>query len=277
MKNFNYDPRNNSELSERKSSILLSQVTTIILVICLLFCATAYITNKTYYTAEVEGASMYPTINNSQKLNGINDIAYYTAKKSAKRGDIIIVDYTSTGSNIDAIKRLIAVGGDTICYYNNHILLNGKVLKEQYLLDDYNLLKNNPNLLYESGFTSAENWMQEGYLKSKENFENWCEILLDNSLTAQEKDDQLPNTKFFKKFLTDYYNYVTYSEELQTYILTVPEGFVYFLGDNRSKSSDCSIFGPLENKYVLAKVEFTAKGTSTIYYVFWQEIKHLFA
>ena len=276
MRNYDYSPKNNGDLEQRKTNILLNQVTTMILVLCLIFCATAFVTNRTYYTAEVEGTSMYPTINSDQKITGIDDIAYYTINRNAKRGDVIIVDYNAAGSDIDAIKRLIAIGGDTICYYNNHILLNGQVLNEQYIEDDYNLLKNNPNLLYNSDFTSAENWKNAGFQKSKANFESWCEILLNSSLTEEEKDAELPNTTFFKNFSTDYSSSITYSEELMTYVLKVPDGFVYFLGDNRAKSSDCSVFGPLESKYVLAKVEFTSKGTSTVFYIFWQEIKHLF-
>ena len=277
MRNYEYDPRTNSELIERKTNILLSQVTIILLAMCLIICAMVFVTNRTFYTAEVEGASMYPTINSTQKLSGVNDVAYYTTKRNAKRGDVIIVDYIATGSNIDAIKRLIAVGGDTICYYNGHILLNGKALTEQYLNDDYKLLKNDPKLLYDSGFASADDWKNLGYTKSKDNFENWCEILLNSSLTEAQKDEKLADTTFFKNFSTTYFNSVQYSEVLETYVLTVPDGFVYFLGDNRSNSSDCSLFGPLESKYVLAKVDFVAKGTSTAYYVFWQEIKHLFA
>lgn len=277
MKNFEYNPRTNGELDERKQSILLKQITTILLAICLIFCATVFVANKTFYTAEVEGASMYPTINSTKKISGVNDIAYYTIKKNAKRGDVIIVDYISTGSDIDAIKRLIAVGGDTICYYNGHILLNGKSLTEQYLIDDYNLLKNNPDLLYDSGFISADDWKNSGYTKSKDNFEHWCKILLDDSLTEAQKDEKLANTKFFKNYASSYSNSVYYSDVLETYVLKVPEGFVFFLGDNRANSSDCSVFGPLESKYVLAKVDFTVKATSTVYFKFWQEIKHLFS
>ena len=139
------------------------------------------------------------------------------------------------------------------------------------------MLKNNPDLLKGSDFTSADNWLNQGYNRSKNNFETWCETLLDDSLTEQEKDIKLQNTTFFKNYSSDYAGSVTYSETLETYVLKVPDGFVYFLGDNRAQSSDCSIFGPLESKYVLAKVEFTAKGTSTVFYIFWQEIKHLFA
>ena len=273
MRNYNYSPKDNGELSERKSSILLNQVITMVLAICLLFCATAFITNRTYYSAEVVGASMYPTINSTENITGIDDIAYYTINRKPAHGDIIIVDYVSTGLDIDAIKRLIAVGGDTVCYHNGHILLNGAVLNEQYLEDDFNLLKNNPNLLYDSGFTSAEQWKNSGYNSSKSNFESWCRILYENDIIEKAL---LPKTTFFQNYSTDYATSISYSDELQTYVLTVPDGFVYFLGDNRSQSSDCSRFGPLEQKYVLAKVEFISKGTSTIFYVFWQEIKHLF-
>lgn len=272
MRNYNYSPRTNGEITERKQNILLTQVSTIFLAICLLFCAMAYITNKTYYTAEVEGASMYPTINAYQKKTKTNDIAYYTITKKPKKGDMIIVDYNAIGSNIDAIKRLIAVGGDTICYYNNNILLNGTALKETYLQKDYELLKNDSDALYHSGYASADDWKNTGYNTSKNNFESWCQKLYFGTMAETEK-----TSEFFKKYNTLYQNSIQYSETLQTYVLTIPEGFVYFLGDNRANSSDCSVFGPIEQKYMLAKVDFVASGTSTVYSNFWKEIKYLFA
>ena len=277
MRNYNYNPRTNGEITQKKQAILINQVSTILLAICLLFCATAFITSKTYYTAEVEGASMYPTINAYQKTTSTNDIAYYTIYKKPVKGDMIIVDYQGIGSNIDAIKRLIAVGGDTICYYNNSIYLNGVALSEPYLQKDYELLKNDANALYNSGYASADDWKNSGYEKSKNNFERWCEILLDESLTEQQIDALLTDTTFFKNYNTSYQNSVQYSETLSTYVLTVPDGFVYFLGDNRANSSDCSLFGPLEQKYMLAKVDFVTSGTATVYSNFWKEIKYLFA
>ena len=220
---------------------------------------------------------MFPTINAQRKLTGINDIAFYTLKKSYNKGDIIIVDYSSTGSNIDAIKRLIATGGDTVCYYNGNILLNGEALDESYLTDAYNQIVNNPEILEDSGYTSADDWKNQGYTKSKENFERWCGILLNPFLTESQKDAELQDTEFFKNYSSKYSGSVKYNSAINSYILTVPENFVYFLGDNRAKSSDASIFGPLESKYILAKVSFISSGTATIYSNFWKEIKFLFA
>ena len=191
MKNYSYNPRSNSNIKQRYSSILINQVVTIILAICLLFCAAAYITRKTYYTAEVVGASMYPTINAEQKITGINDVAFYTLKKGYKKGDIIIVDYSNTGDDIDAIKRLIAVGGDTVCYYNGSILVNGVALSEPYMIEAYNKIENNPEILEGSTFSSAEEWKTEGFSKSKERFEKWCRILLDPFKTQAQKDAEL--------------------------------------------------------------------------------------
>ncbi len=277
MRNYTYNPKTNGEITTRKYILLLNQVVTVLLTACLVFCALVYITNRTFYTAEVVGASMYPTINSTAKKTNVNDIAYYTLIRNAKKGDIIIVDYENAGENIDAIKRLIAVGGDTICYHDGNILLNGQILKEPYMENNYNNLKNNPDLLVNSGFVSADDWKDRGFNTSKQRFESWCETLLDDSLTEEEKDARLRDTTFFKNYSTDYADSVKYSEVLDTYILTVPQGFVFFLGDNRENSTDCSVFGPLEQKDVLAKVDFVAVGNSTIYSILSKKITHLFA
>ena len=276
MRNFDYNPKTNGDIKEKKSSILLTQVATIILTICLIFCLSAFLMSRTYYTAEVEGPSMFPTINSAVKLTNKNDTAYYTLKNSAKKGDIIIVDYKYASKDIDAIKRLIAIGGDTICYYEGNILLNGQVLKETYLENDYKLLENNPDYLKQSGYSSAEDWKNKGYEISKSHFEKWCSTLLDDTLTEEQKDERLRDTTFFKNYSTDYVNSVTYNESLKTYVLTVPEGFVYFLGDNRANSSDCSEFGPLEKNAILAKVEFIADSSMTVYSIFTKELLHYF-
>ncbi|MBO7508472.1 MAG: hypothetical protein J6T39_02370, partial [Clostridia bacterium] len=177
---------------------------------------------------------------------------------------------------IDAIKRLMATGGDTICYYNNYIWVNGEPLEEKYLEDDFNLLKNNPELLTHSNFSSAEQWKERGYEKSKSNFEYWCGTLLDPLLTEEQKDAKLRNTTFFKNYSTTYAESVRYDATISSYVLTVPEGFVFFLGDNRSNSTDSSIIGPLETKYMLAKVSFIASGNATVWSNFTNQVKYLF-
>ena len=271
-----YNPETNGEITERNNLKLLNRLATIMLVVCAVFCVFAYITSRTFYIATVEGSSMFPTINSMQKSTKVNDVAYYTYTKTAKKGDIIIVDYAGAGEDIDAIKRLIATGGDTICYYGGSILLNGEVLKEQYIEEAYNMLKNNEKYLYKSGFASADDWLEKGYQKSKTSFEKWCETLLDNGLTAEQKDAKLADTTFFKKYETDFAGSVTYSEVLGTYVLTVPENYIYFLGDNRSGSRDSSIIGPLESKHLLAKVSFISSGNASIWTNFFKELKYLF-
>lgn len=39
-------------------------------------------------------------------------------------------------------------------------------------------------------------------------------------------------------------------------VLTIPKGYVFYLGDNRGASSDCSSYGPVKEENVIAKVDF---------------------
>ena len=267
MRNYKYSPATNGNIKERKINLLLNQVVSIALAISLIFCALAYITARTFDMADVKGTSMFPTIN----IEGSGDVAYFTYLKKANRGDVIIVDYRSTGLKFDAIKRLIAKGGDTICYYDGHLLLNGQVLEEEYLQKDYETLKAHPEYL--KGYSSADDWLNGGYTVSKNNFENWCKSLLEDG------EYTIYNTKFFKNYATDYANSIKYYADMGeggTYVLNVPEGFVYFLGDNRGGSTDCSAIGPIEEKYIKAKVDFIAESNATIFAIFMKEISHLF-
>ena len=276
MRNFDYNPRINSNIKQKKSSILLSQVVTILLTISLLFCMTTFLMSKTYFTAEVEGSSMFPTINYAYETTKINDTAYYTFKNKAKKGDIIIVDYKYASKNLDAIKRLIATGGDTVCYYNGNILVNGQVLKEPYMEEDYKFLQEHPEYLEGSDFSSADDWKNKCYNKSKTNFETWCSIIIDPLMTDEQKDAKLRDTTFFKNYASDYEGSVVYNPALETYVLTVPENFVFFLGDNRYVSSDSSEFGPLEKESILAKVEFIATNDLNVFAIFTKQILHYF-
>ena len=272
----NYNPRTNGDIKQKNISKFTSIMVSVLMIVSLIFCSLAFVTSKTYFTATVEGASMFPTINATQKQTNVNDIAYYTTIRPAQKGDIIIVDYSSAGENIDAIKRLIAKGGDTICYYNNHILVNGEPLAEEYLENDYQKLTDNPELLTNSGFSSADDWKEKGFNKSKTNFEKWCGILLDPLLTEDLKDAKLRDTTFFKNYSTTYAGSVRFDETIDSYVLTVPDGFVYFLGDNRANSTDSSIIGPLETKYMLARVSFITSGNATVWSNFANQVKYLF-
>lgn len=267
MRNYKYNPRINSNMYEKDNVKLLSRIVAGILIFCIFACFVILAVTSTYYNAEVEGQSMYPTINVSDK----NDIAYYTKMKKPKIGDMIIVDYAYGGGNIKAIKRLIATGGDTICYYNGNILVNGEILDEPYIEAAYNYLTEHPEAL-SSAFSSADDWKESGYNKSKSNFENWCKALLDGNMSDNNK-----RTEFFANYAIKYSDSIKKSDILDTYVLTLPEGFSYFLGDNRAQSSDASTLGPVEDKYILAKVDFIAEANSTLTGTFTKELIHIFS
>ena len=154
--------------------------------------------------------------------------------------------------------------------------LRAKLFAEKYLENDYQKLTDNPELLTNSGFSSADDWKEKGFNKSKTNFEKWCGILLDPLLTEDLKDAKLRDTTFFKNYSTTYAGSVRFDETIDSYVLTVPDGFVYFLGDNRANSTDSSIIGPLETKYMLARVSFITSGNATVWSNFANQVKYLF-
>src|SRR5262245_28298339 len=53
--------------------------------------------------------------------------------RSPERGDIIVFKYPNDESR-DFIKRIIAVGGDTVQVKDNRVWLNGKQIEEPYVL-----------------------------------------------------------------------------------------------------------------------------------------------
>ena len=250
-----------NRFSELKQTII-NQTLTVLTILSAIVALFVLVTVNSYYSAEVVGFSMAPTIN-SQKYftldNSLkNEIAYYTTYKKPQKGDIIIVDYEKAGiTDVDAIKRLIAVSGDTICYYNGEILVNGKAIDETYLNKGYEQMKSAKGKAY------ADEWKNQGYETSKNNFHNFCQNTL-NGLSN--------NTTFTKNFATDYADCIKFNDAIGDYVLTLPQNYVYFLGDNRGGSNDCSCFGPLEKKYMLVKVDYTVAYGTNIFSAMWQSL-----
>ncbi|NLX91153.1 MAG: signal peptidase I [Firmicutes bacterium] len=77
----------------------------------------------------VEGSSMYPTLQNHERLI-VNKATYFF--KEPEKGDIIVFSFSPQR---DFIKRVIAVEGDTVEISDNQVFVNGVVLDEPYLKD----------------------------------------------------------------------------------------------------------------------------------------------
>ncbi len=84
----------------------------------------------------VDGGSMMNTLQNHDRLLLVK--AFYTPE----RGDIVVINREN---NTPLIKRVIAVGGDTIEINpeTNEVILNGEILNEPYVDESY------PTLLFD--------------------------------------------------------------------------------------------------------------------------------
>lgn len=102
-----------------------------------------------------------------------------------QRGDVIIFR-SPKNPDIEYVKRIEGLEGDTVLVQNNEVYINGKLLTENYISAKTNL--------WEGGF------LKEG-------------------VTA-----------------------------------TIPEGFVFVMGDNRPRSSDSREFGPIDINSIIGQV-----------------------
>ena len=86
----------------------------------------------------VSGESMYPTLDDKDYLI-LNRISYKVGKP--EKGDIVVFKTNlvdgETGKKKDLIKRVIATEGDRIKISNSKVYVNGKLLNEPYIHNNY--------------------------------------------------------------------------------------------------------------------------------------------
>jgi len=158
------DPFPSEERQEKKSNILIDilQIGVIlfsIFVIIYLFIATPN---------EVYGPSMEPSFYNGEllltnkfiQLFGETNLQSITG--NYKRGDIVI--FRSDRVDKDLIKRVVAIGGDTIMIRNGNVFVNGQKTNELYLASETK--------------TASSDYLKEG--KSREVPEHSYAVLGDN-------------------------------------------------------------------------------------------------
>ena len=79
----------------------------------------------------VDGPSMRPTLQHEERLV-VSKFIYKI--RNPEKGEILIFRYPRDPSR-DFIKRVIAVGGDTIEIKEGHVYVNDQMLKEDYILE----------------------------------------------------------------------------------------------------------------------------------------------
>lgn len=100
----------------------------IIVAVALAFCIRTFI----FEPYLVEGSSMFPSLVSHERLI-VDKCSYFV--RNPKRGEIIVFRYPKDESR-DFIKRVIAVGGDTVEMRNGTVLVNGKKVEENYIYKD---------------------------------------------------------------------------------------------------------------------------------------------
>ncbi len=82
---------------------------------------------------QVKGNSMFPTYHDGEYL--MTDKVTYKFREP-KRGDIVVFK-APVNEDFDFIKRVIAVPGDKILIKDGEVYVNGEMLNEVYLPDEY--------------------------------------------------------------------------------------------------------------------------------------------
>ena len=100
----------------------------IIVAVALAFCIRTFLVEPYM----VEGSSMYPSLVNHERLL-VDKLSFFVTEP--KRGEIVVFRYPKDESR-DFIKRVIAVGGDTIEMRHGKVLVNGNVIEEGYIYKD---------------------------------------------------------------------------------------------------------------------------------------------
>ncbi|QQG43814.1 MAG: signal peptidase I [Candidatus Roizmanbacteria bacterium] len=131
---------------------------------------------------QVKGASMDPTFNSGDYI--------FTSKitykfRQPERGDVVVFK-SPKNPDIEYIKRIIAIPGDSVSIKDGQVFVNGSILNENYI----NVTTNT----WEGGF------VKEGVL------------------------------------------------------VTVPQNYLFVLGDNRPRSSDSREFGPIPLSSIIGQV-----------------------
>ncbi|MBG9982627.1 signal peptidase I [Aerococcaceae bacterium DSM 111020] len=105
----------------------LKELWSYLLIIIITIVGTKLLTTYIAQPLEVEGASMYETLEDKEKL-------WLLRLADIERFDVIVFPAPNNPENL-YVKRVIGVPGDTIAVQDNQLILNGQPMSEPYLED----------------------------------------------------------------------------------------------------------------------------------------------
>lgn len=110
----------NNEAAQQKTSAAYDFLEMLVFVVCFILILFSFFVRQTV----VDGGSMDDTLANGERLL-VSDLFY-----TPERGDIIVFQSYETHRAYPLVKRVIAVGGDTVCVMPDGVYVNGK--REDY-------------------------------------------------------------------------------------------------------------------------------------------------
>lgn len=179
-----------------------------------------------YIRTSVNGPSMQPAINASwSEENNLEDTVLINRVQKGERGDIIVVDRTDETEDRYVIKRLVATGGDYVSIVP---------------------IKNS------SGGETGSFHIQ--LIRKGETTPVIVDDGITNMVKTYEKFNALKENKTLSFKNIDGVDY-----------LFVEEGKIFYLGDNRNISRDCSSYGPVDANKVVGKVVLIIENGKSVF------------
>lgn len=220
---------------------------------------------NTYELSEVFGASMQNTLNpNIYSQNEGDDLVYVNIKKKPERFDIIVIkDKDSSGKEIKLIKRAIGMPGDLITIKKDtrggsyYVYYVNRETKEIEKLDETSYIKSYKD------WTDSKSSYTVGDIEYEDEF--YTNFIASGKY--KKNIDTIDGTTFYK----------------------VPENNIFYLGDNRARSSDSRARGTGEINNVEGVAEIilsdAAKTNANVFGIkfksifsfLWKELTRFFA
>ena len=168
-----------------------------------------------HFIKPIDGPSMQPGINNNENATG--DIALVARYADVKRGDIVIIDMTESKHTANEVNKKSLIKRVIALGGDKLRIVNNNGIAEIYV----------NGKLIEEDYVSTQRWCD--YYDDFNDQSGWVDWkdAWGRSTLPQNPDGSI----------------------------TIPDGYFFFMGDNRTQSYDGRCMGPMPLSYVMGVVE----------------------